>query len=234
MDDYVWERDRWHAPSLNLLEIPSSGLPASREWQILYLMPNECKSEVNNGVLLNRDVKHLACSLSRSSPRVKHFACSFAVARGFHPAFFGHRIPAYAGNLKCQMSSAFGQFENLELRITRPCSEPFDDRTDALGFLPDLLGRTVGLRRLCLQLNTEERLLDMLRCRRTALDDTLYTYSQVFPRSGIWPKLESFYISGLAIEGLDLYALLLWQMPSLRRSPVEPYRSSSRPLGRSR
>ena len=112
------------------------------------------------------------------------------------------------------MANALWQLETLKLQITPRNDDTMDHGNDkVLGYLPQLFGTMLGLKRLHLILVTSER---RLQKRRTVLDDKCYSYSQVFPDGGRWQRLEYLFLDGLAIDGLDIIFLLFNQMPGLK------------------
>ncbi|KAF6219705.1 hypothetical protein HO133_003530 [Letharia lupina] len=115
------------------------------------------------------------------------------------------------------MATALWQLGSLKLQIT-PRSDIVDhENAEALDFLPQLLEKMIGLKSLDLVLITAERVEKQRRLSLALLDETCYTYSQVFPRRGKWPNLQRLYLAGLAIHGLDMTFLLFNQIPGLQR-----------------
>ncbi|CAF9924098.1 hypothetical protein IMSHALPRED_006100 [Imshaugia aleurites] len=130
---------------------------------------------------------------------------------------------AFAGNdmmemFPSHMTMALWKLESLELQITPRTSDTVDQvNTEALGILPHLLEQMTGLRRLDLRLLTAECIKAQSRLRPRPLDDTCYTYSQVFPHHCKFRHLQRLYLAGLAIDGLEMFLLLFHQMPVLQR-----------------
>jgi len=75
-----------------------------------------------------------------------------------------------------------------------------------LGVLPSILYHMKHLKRLNLGFSTED----------SPNSGTRYTYEQVFPQEGQWPRLVDLQIKGLAIGGYQLVCMLSRRFPSLQ------------------
>lgn len=194
-----------HTPSAIL-----AGSPLARSWVPWHLRPEGSK----DGGLAHFYLMMQALSTTRRS--VKHFDCHDGIRKGLSPLDFA--VFDMTERLPCYMATALKNLQTLKLQIT-PCSCVFinHENAGALGFLPHLIERLTNLKRLDLILVTNDRLVKRFRGLVTPLDDTCYHSSQVFARSGKWKHLEHLYISGLAIDGLDMIFLFFYQMPKLTR-----------------
>ncbi|MCJ1460689.1 hypothetical protein MMC28_011071 [Mycoblastus sanguinarius] len=219
MDDDIWGKNRreishtmcpaYHPSALPVIWF---GSPLARSWyprHLWHLAPRKPEDAGFAHFFLVIE------ALSKTKRSIKHFDHASHLDNGLSPdAFRGYRM---TDSFPRHMATAFWQLKSLELKIT-PRSSQFLDHEDkeALGFLPQLLEQTTGLTRLGLHLLTAERLKWQRSRPLTPLHDACYTYSQVFPHYVTWPHLESFYLSGLAVEGCELVLLLTKQMPKLR------------------
>lgn len=73
-----------------------------------------------------------------------------------------------------------------------------------------------GLKRLQLRLRSSENTQKFLK-GDNEFDEACISYDQVFSRTARWPHLSQLHIGGLAVHALDLYYLLYYQTPKLRR-----------------
>ena len=194
-----------HTPSA----VPA-GSPLARSWVPWHLRPERSKDGGSTHFHL------MVHALSTTERSLKHFDCYDWVYEGLSPLNFAmsdmpERFPRY-------MAITFRHLQTLKLQIT-PCSyTPIShENAEALGFLPHLIEQLTSLKRLDLILVSAECLRKRRRALSTPLDDTCYHYSQVFSLSGKWKYLEHLYLSGLAIDGLDMIFLFFYQMPRLTR-----------------
>ena len=220
MDDHIWCqtcRDIEVAfCSTNPRYTPNtilSGSPLARNWNPWHLRPKRSEDEGSERLSI------VIRALSRTKKSIRIFECQSRHSRmyeGLSPWHFS--IYDISQRYPRHMAIAFCQLQSLTLQITPQLWNmvPHGD-AKALGFLPQLLEQITGLKRLDLKLLTAERIKRQRRLSLTPLDDTCYTYSQVFPLHGKWQHLEHLYLAGLAINGLDLCLLLFCQMPRLQR-----------------
>lgn len=187
-----------------------SGSPLARSWVPWHLHPQRADDAGFE------DLSTVIYALSRTKSTLKHFSCQSLAREGLSPWDFAvyNETDAFAQH----MTTALRQLQTLELQITPRRIHAIDNGIlDALGFLPQLLEQLANLRYLKLILESAESIQRYRLSVLTPLNDTCYSYSQVFPQHGKWEHLEGLHLSGLAIDGLDLVFLLLHQMPQLKR-----------------
>ena len=211
--DDLWDRCRKHWIYVFYLrerhQIPRatlSGSPLVRGWSPWHLPP---WSSVDTG---SERLSLMARALSKTEKCIKTFLCYPIIATGLSPRHFASCD--MARGIPRHMANALWQLETLKLQITPRKDDDMDHGNDkVLGYLPHLLEKMLVLKRLHLILvNLERSLLEP----RTVLDDSCYSYSQVFTDRGRWQHLEHLYLDGLAIDAMDIIFLLFNQTPGLK------------------
>ena len=211
--DDLWDRCRKHWICVFYLQqryqIPKpilSGSPLVRGWSPWHLPPWNSRDAGFERLSL------VVRALSKTEKCIKTFLCFMRLEAGLSPKHF--TSCDMTRGLPRHMANALWQLETLKLQITPRKNDIVDHGNDkTLGYLPQLLERMLGLKRLHLILvSSERRFLE----RRTVLDDKCYSYSQVFSYRGRWQRLEHLYLDGLAIDGMDIIFLLFNQMPGLK------------------
>ena len=190
-----------------------SGSPLSRGWNPWHLRPKRSGDGADN--LASLHLHLITRARSATETKIKNFECLSWSYNGLSPCdFCFHEMPS---ELPQPILDSFSGLMRLELQITPRWYHDIDHGdANPLGLLPQLLHRLTGLKSLSLRLLTAKRLRQRKQFLPPPLNDTCYAYSQVFPSQGVWPRLKSLYLVGLAIDGLDLFFLLVWQMPNLK------------------
>lgn len=222
LDNDIWVNHRLYTSFLTLfIEGPyhvmgtvDSGSPLSRGWNLWHLRPMRSEGDLDAGVL--RILHFVTQALSKTKKCIKRFKCDSAIHYGMSPGIFA--AFKLTDSFSRHVVLALYRLEHLELQIT-PCQRQLFDqgRAGALGFFPSLLEQMTGLKRLKLTLETDECVRRWRGPPSPLPEDSCFKYSQVFPRYGRWPRLEIFYLRGLAIDALDLLILVYEQMPYLKR-----------------
>ncbi|MCJ1453865.1 hypothetical protein MMC28_004214 [Mycoblastus sanguinarius] len=195
--------------SLRDIFLPT-GSPLARSWNSLHLRP--FRPDVAN-VQFHDHLVRVMRAFSKAERTIKHFKCGSFWDDGICPGAFFYEM---TDSFPRDMTDTLSQLESLSLGITPQIQDVLDHRgLDTIGFLPHLLNRMICLKSLRLNLLTTERMTRTQSLSSIPLDDACYTYSQIFPQRGKWPRLEHLMIRGLAIDGLDLVYLLYAQMPQL-------------------
>ena len=190
--------------------IVESGSPLSRSWNPLHLRP------IRSGIRLGRYFHHVTQALSDTNKHIIQFHCASITHAG--PSSLTFSLHDLSENFSTNMTTALRHLEVLILQITPSSPHTIGNGTEGpLGFLPEFLEQLVGLKRLMLNLAEPQPLSLKRRMGSTPLHNAGLSFSQVFPRLGIWPRLEMCSIEGLAIGGSDLVCLIFVQMPSLKR-----------------
>jgi len=222
LDNDIWVNHRRNTSLLtpfsegpyHVLGTVDSGSPLSRDWNPWHLRPMRSEDDLDAGVL--RILHFVTQALSKTKTYIKRFKCDSVLRDGVSPCIFGAFKPTDV--FPRHMVLALYRLERLELQIT-PCQRQLFDhgQAGALGFFPFLLEQMTDLKRLTLRLETDEGVLLRRGPPCPPPEDSCFNYSQVFPRHGRWPRLEMFYLRGLAIDALDLLILVYEQMPRLKR-----------------
>lgn len=222
LDNDIWVNHRLYTSLLTpLIEGPyhvlgtvNSGSPLSRGWNPWHLRPMRSEDNLDAGVL--RILHFVTQALSETKKCIKRFKCDSVLRNGMSPGVFAAFQPTDSFSRHAVL--ALYRLERLELQIT-PCQRQLFDQglAGALGFFPFLLEQMTDLRRLTLILETDECVRRRLDPPSSLPEDSCFRYSQVFPLHGRWPRLEMFYLRGLAIDALDLLILVYEQMPCLKR-----------------
>ena len=217
MDDNLWDKTRrdmgrvlsptqpHHTPSAVL-----SGSPLVPSWILWHLRPKKSEYEKSNLLRL------VIMALSRTERSIASFDCHSRFHRGLPPMRFA--VHSTTRRFRRHMTDALWQLQRLDLQIT-PRKEDFinHENAKALDFLQQLLEKMTSLKSLSLVLFTAKRIKKSIRLPRKPLNDTCYTYLQVFPHLGKWQHLEYLALAGLGIDALDMHFLLFNQMPRLQR-----------------
>lgn len=222
LDNDIWTNHRLYTAlpppfiegPYDVLGTVNSGSPLSRGWNPWHLRPMRSEADLDAGVL--RILRFVTQALSKTKTHLKHLKCDSVLRDGVSPCIFGAFKPT--DPFSWQMVLALYRLERLELQITPSQRQLFDHGlSGALGFLPFLLEQMTGLKRLTLRLETDEGVLRRRGPPSPPPKDSCFSYSQVFPRYGRWPRLEMFHMRGLVIDALDLSILVYVQMPHLKR-----------------
>ncbi len=218
MDGDMWSMNREHITSsispltlyLETSTVPS-GSPLARSWNVWHPRPR--RPGYGSGDEAPENLSLMMRALSGAETSIKHFSYWSSLRNGLSPMVFGrYDITA---SFAFQMCTALSRLESLQLQITP--QDVDQGESNPLGFLPHLLEQMNGLKGLMLNLITAQRVEKRRVLSTTPVEDTLYTYSQVFSQRGRWPKLERLHLSGLAIAGLDFWFFLNHQVPQLQR-----------------
>lgn len=161
-----------HTPSAIL-----SGFPLARGWISWHLRPKRSEDARFEHLSL------VVLALSRTQRSIKHFECQSRhcqIRPGLSPLQFAgcdmtERFPRH-------MATTLWQLGSLKLQITPRSDILGHENAEALDFLPQFLEKMIGLKSLDLVLITAERVEKQRRLSLALLEDTCYTYSQVFPR----------------------------------------------------
>ena len=215
IDDDVWDRSRRHVwrvfYRLESHRTPSavlSGSPLVRGWSPWHLRPKR----PGDAGFERLSIVVRALSRTRTERCIKSFLCYTRIETGLSPRKFAPYD--MTRGFPRHMANALWQLETLKLQITPRKDDIINHEDDKiLGYLPQLLEKMLGLKSLHLVLVNSERRLQL---PRTVLNDTCYSYSQVFPHRGRWHRLDHLYLDGLAIDGMDMIFLLFKQMPGLK------------------
>lgn len=183
--------------------------PLARSWNPWHLRPKRSK---------DYGLEHFSLviqALSRTQKRIEKFKCESLVRKGLPPAAFARN--GITEQFHHHLANALWQLRRLDLKITPRSHDSVDhNNAEVIGLLPYLLEQTTGLRRLSLVLSSIEHVREVGRSSVPLLDNVYYTYSQVFSNRGTWQHLEYLFVTGLAIHALDMFFLLLNQMPQLQ------------------
>ena len=221
VDGRMWTEARIHTgryirengsrfPSL----IFSGGSPLARSWNILRPGP---KTPTQSDYINNTSHFNVVTqALSQARRKIKEFGLRFNSVEGLPQSVFAKDRPLL--DLSRQLSSNFEQLEILNLQITPRASQILEIYEDPgnLGFLPNLLGYMMGLKRLSLNFEIAEAVVGTLQNSYRVSEDC-YTYSDVFLPEERWPNLAMLHLRGLAISGIDLYFLIYCQTPNLNQ-----------------
>ena len=216
MEDHMWDQvgvaisDKFsflyphHIPGTIL-----SGSPLARSWNPWHLRPK--RSDYQGP----KYVSYVMHALSTTDHKIKRFECLSSSRIGRSAIDFANYD--LTDKFPHQMQISLCQLKNLCLQITpRSFIATKNEEGEGLGFLPQLLEQLTGLESLYLKLIAISNPRKERQSPWTLLNDSCYTYNQIFPRLGKWQHLQSLHLAGLAIDGIDLTILLLYQMPQLQ------------------
>ncbi|KAG6986726.1 hypothetical protein G7Y79_00073g098250 [Physcia stellaris] len=221
MDDDVWDRGNRQvglliedAQPILPSELNFTGSPLSRKWGTFH--PRPVKPNFLDGLDRDRHLQLIIRALSKTRRRISFFDTGTHAVEGLSPHFFSRY--GMEDRFPHQMIYSLWYLETLELQITpRKLHDHLQPQSTSLGFLPNLLSKLSGLKRLALIFTSTENMDLRQRHLLRDYDEPCYSYKDVFPRNVAWPRLFQFYIAGLAISGPDLYRLAFHQMPNLGR-----------------
>lgn len=186
------------------LQCKYPGSPVTRSWKPLHACPT---SEDTDEYLIAHFLK-LTSALSSSGVHLRKLDLCGQDFRGLPLSIF-QAAKRHCSALLQDSFDAYRDLENLSLKVQAKREDDYVSRT-ALGMLPDLLGEMQWLKNLDLCLYTHHPMTD-------SDHDSYFTYDQVFPRYAKWKHLVRLDIAALSIKGVDLFDLLLLQMPNIRK-----------------
>ena len=225
IDDSIFDRDcdevvsasrpGEHIQPYHTWNAVPTGSPLSRGYHPLHLRPRRTAGYEHS----DRAEAYLDFVIKTFKPlkqQIKHFTCNSGLYSGLAASWF--TMERDTNTIPQNMMMVLHRLETLDLQITpseRESRGPPAPRS--LGFLPEFLEQLTGLKDLTLNLLAPLRLRQLRQSQPLVSDlDNCYAYSEIFPRLGVWPRLETFYVRGLAIDGIDLVVLVNFQMPRLK------------------
>ncbi|KAL9033281.1 MAG: hypothetical protein Q9214_007589 [Letrouitia sp. 1 TL-2023] len=197
-------------------ELFPEGSPLSRTWTMFYPQPFSVTDP-------SIHVKNVMRALFESKCFIKGLDFKAIANTGLPSSFFRHG--GIDEGLGYQMASSLWKLESLTLEITPLEADRARDQQNskALGFLPQLLSRMVRLNRLFLcNLMPEDdwfhfRDIQTQETNNRAISRAYYSYAQIFKPDAKWEHLSMLLIKGLAITAADLFFLISYQAPNLKR-----------------
>lgn len=201
LSNNVWDYDLHEiegcgSVSPNTLHGPELGSPLVRSWNPLHLRPfvwdhDEVEDECS---LMCDHFYTLTTAITETRRNIKSFEIPYGSRGGSLPPQ-ALTWPRMTEDLYYLTLHAYSRLEVLNISIGAGGGNHDSNDLEALATLPRMLQQMIGLKKLELQLLH----LDMDHC---------YTYEQVFPTVGRWPKLTQLSITGLLIGGWDLIRLI--------------------------
>ncbi|KAL9576223.1 MAG: hypothetical protein Q9212_007279 [Teloschistes hypoglaucus] len=228
MDNAIWERHRRTTSTASvrgnpptqmqpydILGVAESGSPLSRSWNPWCLRPDSqvvCSEEDE----IPWPLKNIVQALVATNTRIKKFEFWQPLHECLRLEMF--RTRAIMDDFPRWTRFAFANLEHLDLQVSPSMTDfPRLDPTRAVGFLPDLLESMVKLKILSLNLESDMRQDQRREGSKYVLFEQSLTFTQVFSPDAIYPRLEYFHLTGLAIHTDNLVVLLHVQMPRLKR-----------------
>lgn len=216
MDDNMWGQafrllppPEYSHGTVSSFTSPLQGSPLLRQWKPFQPLPAVVASD--DKMSKSDHFKTLVDALFQSKRNVKMFQFLPLSGEGLsHDKVLTHCYESK--EYPSRIMSCFWSLEILDLKIT-PWGlhgTPGARSNPVLGFLPVLLSRMTGLKRLFLDLTSAEdhinppSLFDRV--------EACFTYDDVFLRTGKWPCLTVLQLTGIAMRYKDLVYLIHHQI----------------------
>ena len=189
------------------------GSPISRNWKLFHPRP---RKPIDG----SKDFRIIVSSLRRAQRRIKNFCHDNSFVRGYPAVIFQHHDPQ--SRLGCDIASMFLGLTHLNLSITPRAAEFSTDRDDSniLEWFRNLLSSMSGLKSLKLDFSSDHDLTEV-NVLDTRYARPNYTYRHVFSYYAKWKNLKVLGLSGLALHSIELFYLLVYQMPNIEILSLE-------------